>query len=73
MVLGRSSPVTKVPATYQWAEIERMAAGCGSRPASELKPRLHRLSSMAFIGDPCPTKRAGIFIRIGCQSGRSGA
>ena len=69
MVFGCRSPVTKVPGTYQCAETERMALGSGRRPASERKPRLQTLSSMAFIGEPWPTKRTGIFIRLGCPNG----
>src|SRR5207237_2456748 len=60
MVRGCSSPVTNVPATYQCAEMLRMAFASGSIRPSFWNPRLHSLSSMAFIGDPWPTNRTGI-------------
>src|SRR5438128_705217 len=51
---------TKVPGTYQWAEMLRMAIGCGNSSPSLRKPRVQSLSSMAFIGEPWPTKRTGM-------------
>ena len=59
-VPGRTLPVVKVPATYQWAEIARTAFGRGSSAARSRKPRDQRFSSMAFMGLPCPTKSTGI-------------
>ena len=53
-------PVTKTPAFCQWAETQRMAAGRGSAAAAPAQARLNSLSSMAFIGLPCPTKTTGM-------------
>src|SRR6267143_2790665 len=67
MVRGCSSPVRKVPGTYQCAEMLRMALGSGSSLASLWKPRLHSLSSIAFIGEPWPTNRTGMrCTTVGC-------
>src|SRR5437773_3707884 len=60
MVSGLPEAVTRMPAVSQWAETHRTAAGLGSRRAASAQPRLNSLSWIAFIGDPCPTKRAGI-------------
>src|SRR5438309_114076 len=77
MVRGCSSPVTNVPGTYQCAEMLRMAFGSGSIRPSFWKPRLHSLSSMAFIGDPWPTNRTGIrcmaYIQMPTPQGRFSA
>ena len=53
-------PVRNVPRTNQCAEIDKIAFGRGSKPAIARKPWLQTLSSMAFMGEPCPTNRTGI-------------
>lgn len=65
MVFGRSIAVTYVPRVSQCAEMHRIAAGFGSRPASCFHDLLNGLSSIAFIGLPCPTKRTGILADAG--------
>src|SRR5882672_1268460 len=40
----------------------RMAQGRGTSPDNERNARLHSLSSMAYIGDPCPTNKIGMRI-----------
>src|SRR5260221_10463263 len=60
MVGGRSEAVTDTPAVSQCADTQRMARGLGSRRATSPQPRRNALSSIAFIGEPCPTNSAGI-------------
>ena len=55
----------KVPFTNQCAEITRIALGCGTKSRSEANPRLQRLSSMTFIGEPCPANITGILSEDG--------
>src|SRR5262245_50007229 len=45
---------------YQCAEIATIAVGFGRARPMDWKPRLHWLSSIAFIGDPWPTNATGI-------------
>ena len=52
--------VACVPIVSQWAEMQRMALGRGSDWATSPHARLNSLSSIAFIGLPCPRNRAGI-------------
>src|SRR5262249_44301336 len=51
--------VRNTPGVYQCAEIASTPLAVGSEAASARNARLQALSSMAFIGDPCPTKRTG--------------
>ncbi len=57
---GAVMAVTRVPRVYQWALMHSTAAGRGiSRPS--WAHRLEKsLSSMAFIGEPWPTKSTGM-------------
>src|SRR6059036_2914842 len=64
MVSGRGLPVVCVPRTYQCAEIDRIARGVRIAAPRALKPRLQTLSSIAFMGEPWPTKRTGIRPRL---------
>jgi hypothetical protein len=65
MVLGAVETVTSVWATYQCAEIERIAHGLGISLPKALQAAVYGLLSNAFIGLPCPKKIAG---RIGDMS-----
>src|SRR5262249_12921113 len=60
MVRGCSIAVTITPRVCQWAEMHRIALGRPRAAPTRAQPRLKALSSMAFIGLPCPTKSAGI-------------
>src|SRR5690349_15937722 len=60
MVFGCSSAVRKLPLVYQCADTAITARGFGSVAASSLKAFDQRLSSIAFIGEPWPTNRAGM-------------
>src|SRR5690606_20456659 len=51
--------VTKVPGTYQCAETESTARGTGRLSPRARKARDQRLSSIAFMGEPCPTNTTG--------------
>ena len=59
MVRGCATLVTLVPLVSQCAETQRMARGTGSSFPSWRQQELKAFSSMAFIGLPWPTKRAG--------------
>ena len=48
------------PAVNQWAETQRTALGLGRVFPSAAMARVNRLSSAAFMGEPCPIKTAGI-------------
>src|SRR5690606_35218755 len=60
IVRGFGCAVRYVPFTNQCAEIATMALGFGTRPRNAANPRLKRLSSIAFIGEPWPTNTTGI-------------
>src|SRR5579864_6739146 len=62
MVRGLPTARTSVPFVTQCAETTHTAWGRGSRLVSPASVSVKRFRSMAFIGDPCPTKRTGIFI-----------
>ena len=59
-VLGQSAEPTYTPCVSQWDEMHRMALGRGRRRPRSCQLRRQALSSMAFIGEPCPRKTAGI-------------
>ena len=61
MVFGFSMAVTKVPSVNQCAEIQMIAFGLGISLEIFLNPCTKIFSSTAFIGEPCPRKRTGIF------------
>src|SRR6218665_2394285 len=61
MVFGISIAVTKVPLVNQCAEIQIIAFGFGISLLIFRKPCTKIFSSMAFIGEPCPRNRTGIF------------
>jgi hypothetical protein len=44
----------------QWAEITSTALGVGISLANDVHRLLNSLSSMPFIGDPCPTNKTGM-------------
>ena len=56
--------VTRLPRVSQWAEMHRMAAGVGRVSATWLQTWLKELSSMAFIGLPCPTNKIGMRVVV---------
>ena len=60
MTLGLAVSPTFEPSVYQWAETESMARGFGSSFAIARQPSEYLLSSMAFMGEPCPTNMTGI-------------
>src|SRR5215472_14607076 len=62
MVLGCSIAVTAVFGMNQCAETTRIARGRGKDSPIAFQARVYRLSSIAFIGLPCPTKTAGILV-----------
>src|SRR4030065_2465499 len=61
MVRGASMAVTCVPWVSQWAEMHKIAFGCGMSRAAAIQAEFNSLSSMAFIGLPCPINKTGIF------------
>ena len=62
MVRGCFIDVTRVPSDRQWAEMQRIAVGRGMRRATSDHARLNSLSSIAFIGLPCPMNSTGISV-----------
>src|SRR6185436_10357387 len=52
--------VTQVPGRYQCAETATTARGRGSARPMAAQASVYALRSMAFIGLPCPKKKAGI-------------
>jgi hypothetical protein len=63
MVLGCAESDANVPSANQCAETERIAAGLGIRAPSSFQLCEKEFSSMAFMGDPCPTKITGMRMR----------
>src|ERR1051325_6015755 len=61
MVLGCADAITCDPEVTQCADITHTASGLGSRALNPLSASVKALSSIAFIGDPCPTNNTGIF------------
>src|ERR1039458_7547333 len=70
MVSGCSIAVTRVPSVSQCAETQSTALGLGSDRATAAHARLNSLSSMAFIGLPCPMNRAGIVVSVSGAAAR---
>src|SRR6185295_564237 len=66
MVFGFSMAVTWVPFVNQWAEIQSTALGGSSSLPIFSHVALNSLSSMPFIGEPCPINRSGVF--FSCSS-----
>jgi hypothetical protein len=64
MVRGADMAVTKVPATYQWADIESTALGFGIAAPQALQALVKSLPPRAFIGLPWPKKMAGMGFSI---------
>src|ERR1051325_5223888 len=64
MVLGCADAITCDPEVTQCADITHTASGLGSRTLNPLSASVKALSSIAFIGDPCPTNNTGIFSAI---------
>jgi len=61
MVLGCAEVTTCAPEVTQCADTTQTAFGRGKRPAKRSSVRVYALCSMAFIGDPWPTNKTGIF------------
>src|SRR5690606_35420533 len=61
MLGGISIAVTFVPLVSQWAEMHNIALGVGILCAIFGNPLTNSLSSIAFIGLPCPKNNTGIF------------
>jgi hypothetical protein len=51
---------TSVPTLSQWADTHTIARGTGRSAAAFIHALLNSLSSMAFIGLPCPMNKIGI-------------
>jgi len=68
MVRGFAIIVTFVPFVCQCALTHRIAVGFGNALAAIFQARLNSLSSMAFIGEPCPTNNTGILSAFGSSS-----
>src|SRR3989338_640586 len=64
MVLGFCIPVTADPTLSQCAEIQIIAFGVGISSANFFQRRLNSLSSIAFIGEPCPINNTGILFLV---------
>jgi len=64
MVLGLSSFMILVPCVYQCADMDNITSGFGILSAIALQALVYSLSSMAFIGDPWPTNKTGIFVIV---------
>src|SRR4051812_32672017 len=60
MVLGKSIAVILVPLVNQCADITSTALGVGISFAICVHRRLNSVSSIPFMGEPCPTNRTGI-------------
>src|SRR5688572_4183993 len=60
MVSGFSAAETYTPCVSQCEETHRMAFGRGRRRPSACQLRRQALSSIAFIGEPCPRNTTGI-------------
>lgn len=61
MVFGCADAITCDPEVTQCADTTHTASGLGSRALNPLSAFVKALSSIAFIGDPCPTNNTGIF------------
>src|ERR1700739_1951424 len=61
MVRGCADAMTCDPCVTQCADTTHTAFGRGSSAASPRKASVKALCSMAFIGEPCPTNKTGIF------------
>src|SRR5512140_3472860 len=64
MVFGCADAITCDPEVTQCADTTHTASGLGSRALNPLSASVNALSSIAFIGDPCPTNNTGIFSAI---------
>ena len=62
IVGGRSFAITRTPSVTQCAETITMALGFGNRPAISAQAREEGVSSIAFMGEPWPMKRAGALV-----------
>src|ERR1035437_4677703 len=62
MVRGLPTARTSEPFVTQCADTTHTAFGRGRRWVSPASVLVNLFCSMAFIGDPCPTKRTGIFM-----------
>jgi hypothetical protein len=62
MVFGFSTASTSDPAVTQCAQTTQTAFGLGKRGASVSSVFVNAFSSIAFIGDPCPTNKTGILM-----------
>ena len=60
MVLGLFMAVTNVPSTYQCAEIASTALGRRRDAPMRFHSVANSVSSIAFIGLPCPMNKAGM-------------
>src|SRR5271165_350998 len=67
MVLGCAELITCAPEVTQCADTTQTAFGRGKRTESSSSVLVYALCSMAFIGDPCPTNRTGIFTSASIQ------
>src|SRR5579859_7072233 len=64
MVFGCADAITWDPEVTQCADTTHTASGLGSHALNPLSASVKALSSIAFIGDPCPTNNTGIFCAI---------
>src|SRR5512135_3253369 len=74
MVRGLSIAVSSVPRVSQCADTHRIALGVGRVLPISRHPLENSLSSMAFIGLPCPTNSTGIgsvLSRVSAQCSKS--
>ena len=60
MVRGCGIAVTADPLVSQWAEMHKIALGLGISFEITRQLRENSLSSIAFMGLPCPRNRTGI-------------
>src|ERR1035441_10618391 len=61
MVFGWADASTCAPSVTQCADTTHTALGFGSRALRPCSASVNALCSMAFIGDPWPTNKTGIF------------
>ena len=61
MVFGWADDRTCEPVVTQCAETTQTASGLGSRALRPSSVSVNALCSMAFIGEPWPTNKTGIF------------
>src|SRR5450631_420695 len=61
MVFGWADDCTCALSVTQCAETTHTALGLGSRALKPCSASVNALCSMAFIGDPWPTNKTGIF------------